>query len=576
MDSTQATEDDEAWARAEGVPSADQPFIQKYLDGRDALIAQENRQRSDYAFRQALSPMAKEASAILADIRAEEQRASWGLDVKESMADQSLSEVFPGMMFGLARNHMESTKSWQILKEMPKGALLHCHLRAMGSMDLLIQQAFDTEDICILAAAPLSSAKALEEVPFLFRHSSKAKDSASNSIWSASYGPNTPMPVRAAAAGFEGGEEAFRAWLMSRMTITQAESLQHHFGQNEVWRKMTSCFPIATSLSSYEPIFRKHVRSMLSQLREDGVSWVDIRDDFTMPFYRDGADEPDEGFEGYMEALQQTIDEFKASDEGKGFWGARLIWTGIRIFNTRTIVEDMKECIVMKQLYPDLICGYDLVGQEDLGRPLADLTSEIFWFRKTCAEEGVDIPFFFHAGETLGTGDQVDENLFDAILLGTRRIGHGFSLYKHPLLIEMVKEKKIHVESCPISNEVLRLTSNIMSHPLPALLARGVSCSLSNDDPAMMGQGSSGVTHDFWQAFQGWESLGLEGLASMAENSVRYASYDDCTAKEWTKQMKDGAYGGGIRAQRMKEWASEFEKFCAWVVLEYGEDRDLV
>ena len=120
-----------------------------------------------------------------------------------------------------------------------------------------------------------------------------------------------------------------------------------------------------------------------------------------------------------------------------------------------------------------------------------------------------DSPFFFHAGECLGDGDETDQNLFDAILLGTRRIGHGFSLYKHPLLTEMVKTKRIMVESCPISNEILRLTSSIKAHPLPALLARGVPCALSNDDPAILGQRGNGVTDDFWQALQGWENLGL-------------------------------------------------------------------
>ena len=174
--------------------------------------------------------------------------------------------------------------------------------------------------------------------------------------------------------------------------------------------------------------------------------------------------------------------------------------------------------------------------------------------------------------QCLGDGDDTDHNLFDAILLGTRRIGHGFSLFKHPLLVEMVKTKKILVESCPISNEVLRLTSSIKTHPMPALLARGVPCCLSNDDPGVLGYGSSGVTHDFWQALQGWENLGLEGLGSLAENSVRWACYTDQSTKEWNKDIADGKYGQGVRAQHLKEWNMEWSAFCEWVVKEYGID----
>lgn len=231
----------------------------------------------------------------------------------------------------------------------------------------------------------------------------------------------------------------------------------------------------------------------------------------------------------------------------------------------------MKQCIAVKKRHPKLIAGYDLVGQEDLGRSLLDLTLELFWFKRECAEEGVDIPFFFHAGETLGDGDENDENLFDAIAFGTRRIGHGFSLYKHPLLIDMVKEKRILIESCPISNEILRLAPSIMHHPLPALLARGVPVALCNDDPAVLGQGVSGMSHDFWQALQGWENLGLAGLGSLAENSVRWATFEDCTKDEWLKDIKDGANGKGVRAQRMKEWRQRWERFCAWVIVEVGK-----
>lgn len=314
---------------------------------------------------------------------------------------------------------------------------------------------------------------------------------------------------------------------------------------------------------------------VLKNLNDDGVRWVDIRSDFTAPYYKEGSETPSEDYGDMLEALQEEIDQFKASEEGKGFWGARLIWTSIRHGTPKQIIEDMKKCIIMKLDFPELVGGYDLVGQEDLGRPLVDLLPELFWFRKTCMENGVDIPFFFHAAETLGDGDSVDSNIFDAILLGTRRIGHGLTLYRHPLLCDMVKDKRILVESCPVSNEVLRFTGSIMMNTLPALLARGIPCSLSNDDPAILGQGSSGMSHDFWQALQGWENLGLAGLASLAENSVRWANYEDCTAKEWTQSIKDGAYGKGIRAQRLREWQKEFEQFCSWVVLEYGTEQEV-
>lgn len=90
----------------------------------------------------------------------------------------------------------------------------------------------------------------------------------------------------------------------------------------------------------------------------------------------------------------------------------------------------------------------------------------------------------------------------------------------------------------------------------------------------MLGQDTAGSTHDFWQALQGWESLGLAGLGSLAENSVRWAAFEDQGADEWARDVREASLGGGVKAARLREWRVEWERFCLWVVTEFGEDDD--
>lgn len=71
------------------------------------------------------------------------------------------------------------------------------------------------------------------------------------------------------------------------------------------------------------------------------------------------------------------------------------------------------------------LLGFDLVGDENVYKPLIYYAEPLLRFRERVDKEGLDIPFIFHAGETLGDGTEADENLYDAILLGTKRIGHG-------------------------------------------------------------------------------------------------------------------------------------------------------
>ena len=578
---------------ANGIPSHGDAFIQKYLAGRDALIATEKKQRHDAAFKSTWSPMAQKASRILAAIRKRELKEVWTGDVEEKLMDLNGGNLYPGMMFTLARERMEGTDCWKIVEKMPKGALLHAHLDAMVDVDWLVDQCLSEKGLCLVVLDETSQTGSAgfqatgglatdeerktnfpkvryypdEEVRRLKRAGQEAN------LWSEKYVKGTPVPIREAQRTFPDNETTFKKWVIGRCTVTAEESLCHHHGLDAVWRKFQSCFTALIEMLYYEPIFRKGTQRMLGQLAADGITYVDLRTAFKFSWRRTGKTEGDgANYEGFFKAFGEEIEKFKKTEQGKGFKGARMIWTVVRVMDTESVVESMKECVRLKKKFPHLICGFDFVGQEDKGRTLADLTPEVFWFRKHCMEAGVDIPFFFHAGECLGDGDDTDNNLFDAILLGTRRIGHGYSLYKHPLLVDMVKEKKILIESCPISNEILRLSSSILSHSMPALLSRGVPVSLCNDDPAILGHGKNGLSHDFWQSFMAFENLRLEGLAAMAENSLKWSAVEDQKSAEWLKGISDGYMGKTAKASMLKAWRHEFEQWCQWICDEYPHE----
>ncbi|KUI74389.1 Adenosine deaminase CECR1-A [Cytospora mali] len=480
----------EEWEEiAQTIPAQDDPFIQKYMSGREALMAEEKKQRADYSFRQNLSPIAQKACRIVDKIRDEEQRTLWTSEYEDSLAVKQDCTMHSGMMFTLAKARMERTKLWKIVRKMPKGSILHAHLDAIVDLDFVFETLLDEPGMHINAPeVHMGTAENRADAVVSFRFFKEPRNS-DMSIWDGeSYKTGEYVPLKKAAETFpEGGREGWIRWMKSRTTISETDAVMQHHGVDHIWRKFTKCF---------------------------------------------------------------------------------------LIMGTKTIVQNMDHAITTKMEFPHLLAGYDLVGQEDLGRPLADVLPELFWFRKQLADEGMaeSMPFFFHAGETLGDGTATDNNLFDAVLLGTRRIGHGFSLFKHPLLVDLVKQKRILIESCPISNEVLRLCGSILSHPLPALLARGVPCALSNDDPAMLGQDTAGMTHDFWQALQGWENLGLAGLGSLAENSIRWSCFEDQTAEEWAKDIREASLGGGVKAMRLKEWQVLWEKFCLWICEEFGEE----
>ncbi|KAH7217775.1 hypothetical protein DER44DRAFT_817243 [Fusarium oxysporum] len=206
---------------------------------------------------------------------------------------------------------------------------------------------------------------------------------------------------------------------------------------------------------------------------------------------------------------------------GLTFYGVKLIYACLRSITKEHMKWCMRTCIELKQKFPDLICGFDLQGQEDAGQPLAYWIPELLDMRARIDKLGLDLPFIFHAGETQDHGGDTDTNLSDAILLGTKRIGHGFSIIKHPLLMKLCKECNIAIETCPIFNEILGLCPTTKAHHLPILLSNCVPCTINRYDPGSWG--ASVLSHDFYQALMGSDNLLIPGLRVIAEWSIEHS-----------------------------------------------------
>lgn len=64
--------------------------------------------------------------------------------------------------------------------------------------------------------------------------------------------------------------------------------------------------------------------------------------------------------------------------------------------------------------------------------------------------------------------------------MNTKRIGHGYSLYRHPVLWEAFKEKDIAIEISPISNQVLHLVQDLRNHPASFYISENVPIVVSS------------------------------------------------------------------------------------------------
>jgi adenosine deaminase len=93
------------------------------------------------------------------------------------------------------------------------------------------------------------------------------------------------------------------------------------------------------------------------------------------------------------------------------------------------------------------------------------------------------LPTVPHGGEGAGA-DHLRETVE---LLAPRRVCHGVRAPEDPAVVELLRERDVCLDMAPVSNVLLRVVSDLASHPLPVLLRQGVPVTLNTDIPLFTG-----------------------------------------------------------------------------------------
>jgi aminodeoxyfutalosine deaminase len=168
------------------------------------------------------------------------------------------------------------------------------------------------------------------------------------------------------------------------------------------------------------------------------------------------------------------------------------------------------------RLTPDIPRGYPLEAAEltarhaiayrdrgvvglGLGGLEADFPPDPYAPAFAVARDG-GLPAVPHAGEAAGPASiRAALDVLHAV-----RIRHGITAVEDPALVADLAARGVVLDVCPISNLRTGVIASLAAHPLPALVAAGIACSISTDDPAMFGT-------DLTADYQAAQQLGVPG-----------------------------------------------------------------
>lgn len=403
---------------------------------------------------------------------------------------------FYGENFYDIKEFIEATTLFEIFSFMPKGALLHTHSGGVTDIEWVINEAKQLANCYVFIKT--DSPDYLYGQLQVFFNTSKIPSGFVLLNEALDENPNFAQELK-------------NLLILNRSTLQASD---------DFWLEFEKRFSRIMALHNYRPLFKAYYKQAFLDLIADHVSHVEIRFIFGNLY--------DEQNESYPidTMVDDLVDVVKDINETHPNFSLNLIYTSFKFLDVAAINTQIDEAFRLKQKYPKLISGFDLVAEEDRGNTIAFYNES--WNRLDSLERatGLKLPLYLHAGES---HSMHNTNLYDAVLLESERIGHGLNLALFPALVDEVMEKDILVEVNPLSNQILGYVSDLRNHPVRYLMNEGVQIAISSDDPGVFGY--IGLSYDFFIAFVSWE-LDLRSIKKMVFNSITYSSITDDAQKE--------------------------------------------
>jgi adenosine deaminase len=126
---------------------------------------------------------------------------------------------------------------------------------------------------------------------------------------------------------------------------------------------------------------------------------------------------------------------------------------------------------------------------------------------------------------------------------GEERVDHGVRSMEDPELVARLRDDRIALTVCPLSNVALRVVRTLGDHPLPRMLDAGLLATVNSDDPAYFG----GYVDGNLAAVRDEFGYGDAQLAALARNSFDACFAPEADKRRWKAEVDDWLAAGTAR-----------------------------